>query len=62
MTIPMLFNFLMSPTKVKLRIFFMFREFEKDIEKKTPRVPFRKVVSRTRKSRKQYSREPLSHV
>ncbi|MDW3502909.1 hypothetical protein NQ272_27535, partial [Escherichia coli] len=36
----MSFNILMSSTKVKLSIFFMFREFEKDMEKKTPHGPF----------------------
>ena len=30
----------MSPTEVKLDIFFMFREFEKEAKKKTPKVPF----------------------
>jgi len=32
----------MSLIEVKLDIFFMFREFEKQAEKKTPKVPFRK--------------------
>lgn len=27
---------------MKLNIFFMFREFEKEAEKKNPKVPFRK--------------------
>ena len=61
MTSPMSFNILISPTKLKLRIFFMFREFEKDMEKKTPRVPFRKVVSQTEKGRNNIQENP-SHV
>ena len=58
----MSFNILTSPKKVKLSIFFMFREFEKDTEKKTPQGPFLYIgVSRARKGRKKYLREPLDH-
>ena len=31
-----------SLTEEKLDIFFMFREFQKEVEKRTPKVPFRK--------------------
>ena len=36
----MLFNSLTSLTKVSLGIFFMFKEFDKDMEKKTPHGSF----------------------
>jgi len=31
---PLLFDVLMSPSKVKLGFFFMFREFEKEVKRK----------------------------
>ena len=37
----------------------MFREFEKDAEKKTPKVPFRKFFPQIWKGRKQYPGEPI---
>ena len=49
----MSFNNLTSPTKVQLGIFFMFREFEKDMENKTPHGVFSYIcVSRAQKGRK----------
>ena len=58
----MLFYVLTSLTKVKLGTVFMFREFEKDMEKKTPHGPFSYIcVSRARKGREQYLRELLDH-
>ena len=58
----MSFNILMSSTKVKLGRFLMFREFEKDTKKKTLDGPFSYIcVSRARKGRKWYLREPLDH-
>ena len=49
----MSFNILTSLTKVKLGIFFMSREFEKDMEKKNPHCPFSYIcVSQAQKGRK----------
>jgi len=39
-TNPMSFNILTSPTKLKLDIFSIFTEFEKDTENKNPLGPF----------------------
>ena len=61
-TNPMSLYVLTSSKKVQLGIFFMFREFEQDMEMKTPHGPFLYIcVSRARKGRKQYLREPLDH-
>ena len=58
----MSFNISTRLTKVQIGIFFMFREFEKDTENKIPHGPFLYIcVSRARKSRKGYLREPLDH-
>ena len=40
LTSPSLFDVLTSPVKVKLDIFFIFREFEEEEKNKTPNVPF----------------------
>ena len=59
---PMSLYILMILIKVQLGIFFMFREIEKDTEKKTPHGPFSYIcVSPARKGRKRYLRESLDH-
>jgi len=45
----------------KTQSLFIFREFEKYMKKKTPKVPFHKFVPQIRKGRKQYPREPIDH-